>query len=83
MVQAAYAHGRRSSVENKEHVHLQDEMCSWQCLADPTGLEVVGNRADNVGSVSLQKKGNRLGSYTVYANNCVQPFRAGDGTSGG
>ena len=61
MVQAAYAHGRRSSVENKEHVHMQDEMCSWQCLADPRGLEVVGNRADNVGSVRLQMKGKPVG----------------------
>jgi hypothetical protein len=55
VVQAAYAHGRRSSVENKEHVHMQDEMCSWQCLADPTGLEVVGNHVDKVRSVRLQE----------------------------
>ena len=61
MVQAAYADGKRSSVENKEHVHMQDEMCSWQWLADPTGLEVVGNRADNVGSVRLQEKGKPVG----------------------
>jgi len=61
VVQAAYAHGRRSSVENKKHVRMQDEMCSWQCLADPTGLEVVGNRGDNAGSVRLQRKGKPVG----------------------
>jgi hypothetical protein len=61
VVQAAYAHGRRSSVENKERVRMQDEMCSWECLADPTRLDVANNRADNVGSVRLKEKGKLVG----------------------
>jgi membrane-bound inhibitor of C-type lysozyme len=61
VVQAAYANGRRSSVENKEHVRMQDEMSSWQCLADPTRLEIVGNHVDNVGLVRLREKGKLVG----------------------